>query len=460
MSGLFRLANELLAIITGHTSPHDIENLTLSCTKLYHIGKNDLSKHRDLQREHIVWECHGTEHMSSECQGTHLLTKMLKDPHRVFYVREMSFNDQWMDWPDDPESEPVLPEHLELPYSEGIIERVKEVVSRVVPQDEISDWLRWVRSGVEFPAPSLLFPLLLLPPNLTHLEIQYRLGSHEHTYATLCRIVKMKGPGVPLSRLRHVKISNSLAPMELKCVSLFAALPSIASIEGREVRDPGIEANPDIELAPRTSGVREIAFIDCSINLKALIGFLECSKALRSFTYHRLSSEIAETDERGRFDPRRLCSDVRVLAGSTLQSLSILSQAKGEDYMGDLHGFVNLRYLRTEIQLLLSGPIADCARASIARALPSRLETLELVCRGRSYEEFWLAKLLFGLAEMKTECVPALRKVEIITHYGPQDLDTSKPEYTHETVVRAFSNQGIELIVNPEEDYDYLRYEI
>ena len=453
MARLSNLPLELMRLIIRHITPYDIESLTLSCKRIFDLGYDDLSRHRALKQKPKTWYC-GTADSTPPCEATQLLMQMLEDPLAAFYLREISLDDEWLHFPDYADLDTALPEDLQVLYSEGIISRVKESVSRIMPQDEVTDWLHNVQFGAEVPGPSILFPLLLLPLNLLTLDLEFRSHNHWYSYATLCCIMEMKGPGAPLSRLRHAEIHSFSEPMDFKLITLFAALPSIISIRGSGIHTSWTYADPDTKLAPRSSNLRELVLTDSSINANSLIGFLESFKALRSFTYHRLWSEKLNINRKRIFDPYRLCCGLRASAGSTLESLNILSDAEDEDYMGDLRCFENLRHLHTEVQLLLSGPISCCASTCLARALPPKLETLALVCRG-AYEECRLATMLLGLAEMKTQCVPALEKVEIFTYYAFDDVwtkkpgfdgvYTKKPGFAYNIVAKACSDQGIDL---------------
>ena len=96
-------------------------------------------------------------------------------------------------------------------------------------------------------------------------------------------------------------------------------------------------------------------------------------------------------------------------------------------------------------------------------ALPPNLETLKLEYSGLG-DELMIVKLITTLAQVKTRCVPALKKVEVITRNRVQDFNTSITDdlcasdhdsflaaedwYTFEAILEACKTQGFELLVH------------
>ena len=255
----------------------------------------------------------------------------------------------------------------------------------------------------------------------------------------------------PLSRLRHVQASR------LNLLGLLSSLPTVTSVHGL-----GITANDDDGgdgvQPPLNLNVRDLVFTECSINPKRLFEFLNGFQALRSFTYNY---DHGSEEPRRDFDFAWVRSGLYVYTKSTLESLTLLSHNTAHHWMEDIRSFSSLRSLHTESQLLFTETYRS--RGSLILALPPNLETLKLECSGKD-DEIGIARLILWLAEDKQRRVPALRKLEIITRNGIEDLDASKglsgntyrfnnhrplpPEYyTHETVVQSCKEQGIELTV-------------
>lgn len=91
--------------------------------------------------------------------------------------------------------------------------------------------------------------------------------------------------------------------------------------------------------------------------------------------------------------------------------------------MGSLCGFGALHGLHTETQLLLREADMSYDETSLARALPPKLETLELEC-SRLEEGKQIGKSISALAKLKAKFVPALRKVEGLTRNDVEDFET------------------------------------
>ena len=305
------------------------------------------------------------------------------------------------------------------PHGQATIPRLNETVSELVPEDQVSTWLRYIQTGSEDPIISLL---ILLLPNLSTLKFEYLSDGQECLYSTLRRITRMKGPDVPLSRLRHVQIPHSWELGDLKLFEAFLILPSITSIRGTGMFAQNNDAYLDTELAPQTSNVEDLTLTTCWVDPKVLFTYLEAFKALRSFTYDA-GAKFLDMIPPPVFDLFWIRSELFTFAKSTLESLILLSHDRERNFMGSLRGFDVLRSLHTETQLLLGESDMFHDEMSLARALPPKLETMKLEC-SRVEDEMQIATLISALARLKTEYVPVLRDVEILTSNGAKDFDT------------------------------------
>lgn len=276
-------------------------------------------------------------------------------------------------------------------------------------------WVRPIELGDEDQIISLLLRSLL---NFFTLKI-YCLGhSQLCLYFTIYRITRMKGPGAPLSRLHRAYI------LEGMLVSLVAALPSMESIRSLSIRAAKSQIWPD-DYASKTFTVRDLVLESCSINTKRLYDILEAFKALHSFTYDSdYRYEKCRRDERAKFDPFWVRKVLSFHVISTLEFLTLLSHDKDRHWMWNIRCFQTLHNLHTEMQLLLEEKNHYRDYRSLMGALPPNLETLKLECSGLG-DELMIAKLITTLAQVKTRCVPALKKVEVITRNRVQDFNTS-----------------------------------
>ena len=173
---------------------------------------------------------------------------------------------------------------------------------------------------------------------------------------------------------------------------------------------------------PQTSNLEDLTLTTCWVGSKTLFTYLETFKALRAFTYDA-GAEILDTTPPPAYDSFWIRSGLFAFARSTLESLTLLSHDRARDFMGSLCGFGALHGLHTETQLLLREADMSYDETSLARALPPKLETLELEC-SRLEEGKQIGKSISALAKLKAKFVPALRKVEGLTRNDVEDFET------------------------------------
>lgn len=449
MARLSDLPNEITLMIIQLVLPDDVESFTSTCQQMYNLAGEELERHRCLKQKHAVYRFSDPYGDSPRRNLSQLLDEILQEPRTAFYVRELSIHGWFTDWDTQEES-------LHLPYSEESMSRLEKAVANVVPLDQVRLFLNYLEVGSEEPIISLLLVLL---PNLSKLTLEYLEPGRECLLRTLYQFIRVKQCVAPLSRLRHVQILYTWGGGALNLIGLFFALPSIRSIDGL-----GIASNPDVWLdidsAPRTSNLEVLNLTRCSIDFKRIFDLLECFKALRSFTYDPLVS--ARNDWGVATDPFIIRGGLSAFAKSTLESLKLLSHKKRRQFMGDIRSFQNLRNLHSETQLLLRKYAMSNDETSLAKALPPKLETLKLEFSGCG-DEMEIAELISTLAALKTEYVPALRKVEVLTRNGVKDFCTSQHHlasargyisriasrkgHSYDAVAAACKAQEIDLIV-------------
>lgn len=317
----------------------------------YNLAAKDLERHRALKRKYAVSLFHNPYNGSFRRSRSDQLDKYLQEPHTAFYVRTRSVHRWLTQWTQDRDLDITPPEFLHLPSSDERMSRLRETVARLVPEDEISTWLKYLEAGNEDPIVSLT---LLLFPTASRLELQCKGDVHDCLYATIHRIARTMDPGILLSRLHHIHITNWGPPQKLapfKLVELSAALPSTRSIHGRCLASSP-DVDPETEMAPQTSDLEHLALNACSVNTKRLFELLKALRALRSFTYR---SEYSSNDRepRAEFDPFWIHKALSFFATSTPESLTILSEKRKREFMGDTRSFDAMRNLHTESQLLL-----------------------------------------------------------------------------------------------------------
>ena len=435
MARLSDLHRELTLMIISHLLPDDLENFTSTCRKIYKLAGEDLERHRALKRKHAVYRFYDPYRSSPRRKISHLLGKILQEPHTAVYVRELSINNWW-----GTQRFQGAQQGSNGPYDQASVPRLNETVSQLAPQDEVSTWLRYIQTGSEDPIISMF---ILLLPNLSTLKFEYLSDGQECLYGTLYRITRMKGPEVPLSRLRHVQIPHSWELGGFKLFDLFLSLPSVRVIHDTGMFAPNNDACLDNKLKSRTSNLEDLALTTCWVGPKILFTYLEAFKTLRSFTYDA-GAKIPDMIPPPKIDSFWIRSGLYAFRRSTLESLTVLSHDRDRDFMGSIRGFEAVRSLHIETQLLLRESDMFHDETSLARALPSKLETLKFKCSGLG-DEPRIAKLISALAKLKAEYVSELREIEVLTRNGVEDFDTET--HTYDGVISACKTQNIDLLV-------------
>ncbi len=406
-------------------SPDDIESFALACKDIYYPAYLTLMKHRALKKKHAVYHYYGPDVSGSRCSPSQLLDQILREPRTAFYVQEISLNDWCWQLVLIPVWE-QRQEHSPIPGREKTNPMLRETVSNLVSQcrfinkthqQQTSEWLKYIDLGNEDQIISALLPLL---PNLSTLKADGLATAHGCLNETLHSIATWKGPGTPLSHLRHAHVAH------VKLLGILAALPSMKSIHGIGIEATDTETWPD-DLVSQNSNVTDLVLTRCSISPKRLFGILGGFKALRSFTYDSVYwAAEPHVSDKVEFDSFWVRAALSAYTASTLESLTLLSHDKDKNFMGEIRSFERLRYLHTESQLLLGELERFRDSNLLARKLPPNLETLKLECSGVK-DELGLAKRMEDLAAGKKEYVPGLRKVQLVTRHGVMDINSLPP---------------------------------
>ncbi len=291
MAWLTDLPNEIALMIIPLVLPDDIESFTSTCRNIYNLAAQNLESHRALKRQYTVYRNRHRDY-TPRCNVLQLLDDIFQEPRTAFYVRKLWIYTWVSRWATNQGPETPSLEGAHIPYNEGTMSRIREVVFRHVPHEEISKWMRYIESGNEDPVVALL---LLLLPNLSTLKIVYEVNDQECSHGTLCRIAKMKGPHAPLSRLRHVHIWHRFdsETIELKIIGLFAALPSVRSIHAQDAYALNPEVDPDTELPLFTgSRLQDLTLTSCLIDSERLYDLLKPS---RHFAPSRMTQRSGHT---------------------------------------------------------------------------------------------------------------------------------------------------------------------
>ena len=434
MAQLSDLPNEIILIILPLVLSDYIETFSGACRKHYSLAAEELKRHRTLKREHTLYKF-----PSLPFRGpTRLLDRILQEPRIALYVREITFTG----WNSERATDPKFA--FLVPYSEEISLRLEQAASEFVPKEKSRVWMTEIFHGNEDPIVSLL---LILLPKLATLRLEGLGSERAELRYTLDRIARMKIPNAPLSLLHHVDLLCAWDMSGARIPRLFAALPSIRSIHVEQIGTHISFSNLSItEAAPQASKLEELTLFNCRVSLKSLKYILTGLKALRSFTF--VATRYLN------FDSTWFRDLLFAVAGSTLESLTLLTRDEKRNVIEDLRIFKYLRNLHVETQILLDYFPIGFDEASLAKALPPNLQTLTLECSGQG-DEFVIGKYISKLAQMKKELLPQLQEVDVSLRNGTKDFN--KPPdgapfaitegHSYEALVKACDAQGFKFHV-------------
>ena len=378
MAELSDLPNEIILLILPLVLPDYLENFSGACRKHYSLAAEEIERHRTLKREHTLYKSPPLPFRGP----TQLLEKILQEPRIALYVREITLSGWNSERATDQEFAFLIP------HSEGISLTLEQEASEFVPKEKRRGWMTEVSHGNEDPIVSLL---LILLPKLAKLRLEGFGSERAKLRDTLDRIARVKSQNAPLSLLRHVDLLCAWDMSGARILRQFITLPSIRSIHVEQLGTHVSFSNLSItELAPPASKLEDLTLLNCRISFKSLKYILTGLHALRSFTF--VATMYLD------FDSTWFRDLLYAVAGSTLESLTLLTRNEKRKVIADLRIFKRLRNLHTETQLLLDYFSIDLDEASLAKALPPNLQTLTLECSGQG-DEFIIATVGLGVSD-------------------------------------------------------------
>lgn len=197
--------------------------------------------------------------------------------------------------------------------------------------------------------------LLLLLPNLRDVKVGSIL-----TFSSICiheilSCISFDDKSRSLRKLRSVNLEYVLADgdlLDFDYIRLFAALPSVTSINGFRV---GGGADCLLHSPPShlySSDLTNLSLVKCVINPRTLVDFISTTWKLERFVYKPEGSLVDATN----FDPFMIRYALLANANNTLKSLTILADGGARQFMGSLADFQRLEFLETDFACLIGDP--------------------------------------------------------------------------------------------------------
>ena len=387
MTGFSDLPNELVIRVWHHVlEPEAVENFALTSKTIYALGGAFIAEHNELKAQFSIIAHYYNCGVGSSPVET--LKSILLNPRAALYVRELSVDGWRVEW-DDIDEWYFLhkPEHM--PYPEDTVELFRQSImeSPLILEDEVEHWLDVLGAGDEIVIHSLMLAKL---PSVRAICIGRTSDNQDQTllFRTVEAIARSRDTEA-LSRLVKVQIGSD--SMGFEWVRIFAAIPSVKTIESSNHEDPvrcsshchgcrkkyvcahtvHDDRQGRIILPPRISAVAHLAFSDSDLNTRVLCRYLEGLRALESFEY--LGDNYGP---RARGGPRAIVDALLTHAKSTLQKLRLRPNYHFFESVGTLVGFEVMKELEIDYENLPEH--RRSGRCKLVDVLPPSIEMLHL----------------------------------------------------------------------------------
>ena len=376
MPSLLSLPTEIHLQIIEETDIYDLEALWTSCKTFYLYGAKDLrANHRKKALYHtiIVGQENGSQ---SQTHPLLDLRDLLEDEDVRFYAKVMKINSLSY-WDLGNERDHIKKAGIVgiiIKHGDRITKLVSEIHRKILPKAPTTDAMAWNRDIQRGKPAATVILLLALYPHLEALQIYiagqdwwdteyWRLFS-ALTTAAMNPVTNTHGIYSRLSKFSlKGKMGGPLREWESEVESFnpFMALPTMRSIEARDVEDryvPTPRARRDL------SQVNDVKFISCDVDMPTLYHHIYAVKALKRFTYTFYPSKelwaSSNLRERPRLQPGAVLALLRNYACNTLAFLELgacclensVPFSPDDLYIGSLRMFKALQVVKLDTMVL------------------------------------------------------------------------------------------------------------
>ena len=420
------LSTELVLGILREVLPDDIESFSLASKRIYRLAIPRLQEHRSLRKQYTSFKnmIEYKPHNWHDPGGllADFLCKVLSDARTSHYVKHIDL-DMWNFGPKDgwkPDAvfeRPFTTRRTQLQQaSKTHMEIIEEAVRavKIIPSEEVDDWLYQIRRGNEDPLVALL---LLHAPKLQTLKfiVPYIGSESSYLLSTIQRVTK-QGPKAKLypAHLRNVEMYCAEAWQSLEFVKAFMSLPMLASIrtDSLFVDDRTYEGSSGAP--PQPSNVTDMSFRSGFLPEKAFSELLRGVKNLKSFAYN-FRHLWRDEEHQPPFDCATVLSSLEANACHTLQSLGLGADEIETSQVAPVRQFHALREI--ELQTLRCFAVTSGKPYDLISLLPTSLEKLAMSWYkppSRHGVEI-LIEAILGLVRGSTTELPHLRTLSLST---------------------------------------------
>lgn len=422
MLGLLGLPNEILSNIIKTVRPDEIESFSQSCRLIHSLSKDVLKEHAANKKKY-----------SKLTLSAVVASPKIKNPkaiHPVFMLRDILQNDRVAFYP----VEVVIRvgderwdqrKRLEAEVSRTFAQYDTEIFSLLskspyLRRFEVAQWHKRIGRGRIGAAVAFLLTIL---PNVQRITMThhllddkyltqmldklsravYNLSLDVRRLTALSKVSDVKVEGMDVYHVFHYSGLKDLC-----ILGLFAALPSIRSINGRSVdgRTFRRQQCPDGILVPFSPSLREVRFTKSAICPHILRQLLRSIKTLQRFTYS-YEYHTGGAD----FEPRHIVALLQTYAKPSLLKLDITRdhQTKGvslsDQSVDSLRAFGVLERIRVNAHMFRT---SSRDPQPLTTMLPASIQELELV---GEIDENEAGAMFAGLFASKATSFPHLRKL-------------------------------------------------
>ena len=461
MTGFTDFPNELIVEVWRQVvDPKSVENFALTNKTIYALGGDFIEEHNELNFKSSSIN-HYQNRLGLDCPAESLKT-WLHNPRAALYIRTVSIHGWRSEWeyPDNNE------QARHRSYSEDTMDLFRHSIknSPLNLGDGNVSWLNSLEAGNE----GALFSLILtMFPNMQSLNLDHVYSADTRLLDTVKCIAESRDTEV-LSRLTEVQLlpGDIIKGCEkFEWVRTFATVSSVKAIEAWDIGPDCDCCNPDYPnddcisdrcgphdnydccqraLLPKASAVTHLTFINCVLNTKKLLGFLEGLQGLQSFKYHS-PREFPE--------PVEMVHALLANAKHTLRNLRLRSGGVTMRHAVTLADFDVMEELEIGYDLLLDHRGTN----KVADMLPRSIKNIHL---SRLYTNYHYDTVKDDVLEMtldNTERLPNLKKLKI-------ELDEINLRLVEKVlpICRKCTDVGVELIftVKPPRKTSWSRSEV
>ena len=436
MLQLLEFPPEILLRIINKVHPDDLDNFCRCCRGLERFSEKALQRHESMKRQYSSISCGAVvTDDGTVCCGEHpikILQAIVEDPHYAFYPRTIRIGNYNGDVSENM-NPGIMLEMLSI--MEQLGDNSTGLFSAMSYLEDQKDVDRWKESVEGADGGSCAALAISLLPNLESITLTDYADNEEQLSEMLDGIIKtsLESPplrNLPLSKLSKVRISPlDEAWQEPALLGLFAQLPSMRQIYAEGIDAEGIDGGNELwKITPHVSRITELVFEQSVVSASIFLSLFSGLKALQKFKYEA----VYRDHDLAYWKPRKMIGALLKHTKYSLEELDVTFCDRdvgfvdfyGDDYMGSLTGFKNLKHIRVNCEMFFMVDIKLVTEVSpiisqvfvnddedmpgpLVMLLPRSIETIIIV--GAFLDQ--ATTLFSGLSKLRETHLPKLKVI-------------------------------------------------